>query len=73
MKLHLSGAQSWLAVSSCHTAALWLCAPPALQFAVNTLAGFALTVALQPALHAAAAARVIFVSSGGQVRLSCWL
>ncbi|KAL4855323.1 Dehydrogenase/reductase SDR family member 12 [Chlorella vulgaris] len=36
------------------------------NFAVNTLAGFALTVALQPALHAAAAARVIFVSSGGQ-------
>ncbi len=36
------------------------------NFAVNTLACFALTLALQPALFAAGPARVVFVSSGGQ-------
>lgn len=37
------------------------------NFAVNTLASFALTAALEPALHAAAGgARVVFVASGGQ-------
>ena len=39
------------------------------NFAVNTLGTWALTQALAPALHAAPAARVIFVSSGGQVRV----
>ena len=43
------------------------------NFAVNTLAAFALTLALEPALHAAggeggSGGRVVFVSSGGQVR-----
>ncbi|PSC75392.1 dehydrogenase reductase SDR family member 12 [Micractinium conductrix] len=43
-----------------------------INFAVNTLAAFALTQALEPALHAAGGggasdgARVVFVSSGGQ-------
>lgn len=37
------------------------------NFAVNTLACFALTLALQPALFRAGPARVVFVSSGGQV------
>lgn len=36
------------------------------NFAVNTLACFALTLALQPALFRAGPARVVFVSSGGQ-------
>jgi hypothetical protein len=44
------------------------CLPGCQQFAVNTLGAFALTLALEPALHASAAgARVVFVSSGGQV------
>lgn len=37
------------------------------NFAVNTLGSFALTLALQPALFRAGPARVVFVSSGGQV------
>lgn len=69
-QLHCRGVAAPSASVICTVVNRWClpALPGGVQFAVNTLASFALTAALEPALHAAAGgARVVFVASGGQV------